>query len=67
MLVVTCRWHVRLDVSGIGSVAKLLEVSVLSTDPEPLLTQLIRERVGSPGPVRMLRDDGTGEYPGRTR
>jgi hypothetical protein len=35
---VTCRWHVRLDVSGIGSVAKLLEVSVLSTDPEPLLT-----------------------------
>jgi hypothetical protein len=35
---VTCRWHVRLDVSGIGPVANLLKVSVLSTDPEPLLT-----------------------------
>jgi hypothetical protein len=35
---VTCRWHVRLDVSRIGSVAKLLEVSVLGTDPEPLMT-----------------------------
>jgi hypothetical protein len=35
---VTCRWHVRLDVSGFGRVADSAEVSVLVTDPEPLLT-----------------------------
>jgi hypothetical protein len=34
---VTCRWHVRLDVSGVGSVANLSKVSVLIADPEPLL------------------------------
>jgi hypothetical protein len=36
--IVTCRWHGRLDVSGVWSVANLSETSVLSTDPEPLLT-----------------------------
>jgi hypothetical protein len=35
---VTCRWHVLLDVSGIGTVASLSKVSVLTVYPEPLLT-----------------------------
>jgi hypothetical protein len=35
---VTCRWHVRLDVSWIGSVANSAKVTVLRSDPEPLLS-----------------------------
>jgi hypothetical protein len=35
---VTCRWHVRLDVSWIGSVANSAEMTVLRTDPKPLLS-----------------------------
>jgi hypothetical protein len=34
---VTCRWHVRLDVSGIWPVAKVAKATVLGADPEPLL------------------------------
>jgi hypothetical protein len=37
-LLVTCRWHVLLDVSGDWAVAKSAEMSVLVSDPEPLLT-----------------------------
>jgi hypothetical protein len=35
---VTCRWHVRLDVSWVGSVANSAEVTVLRSDPKPLLS-----------------------------
>jgi hypothetical protein len=35
---VTCRWHVRLDVSWVGSVANSAKVTVLRSDPEPLLS-----------------------------
>jgi hypothetical protein len=35
--VVTCRWHARLDVSGVLSVANSAKVTILCTDPEPLL------------------------------
>jgi hypothetical protein len=34
---VTCRWHARLDVSWVGAVANSAQVTVLCTDPEPLL------------------------------
>jgi ankyrin repeat protein len=34
---VTCRWHVLLDVSWVGSVANSAEMSVLRSDPKPLL------------------------------
>jgi hypothetical protein len=34
---VTCRWHVRLDVSWVLSVANSAKVTILGTDPEPLL------------------------------
>jgi hypothetical protein len=64
---VTCRWHVRLDVSGVGSVANLAKVSVLVTDPEPLLTELVCDLTGVFGVIRVFRDDGTGGYPGQTR
>jgi hypothetical protein len=35
---VTCRWHVLLDVSWVGSVANSAKVTVLRSDPEPLLS-----------------------------
>jgi hypothetical protein len=35
---VTCRWHVRLDVSKVRSVANSSQKSVLIADPKPLLT-----------------------------
>jgi hypothetical protein len=35
---VTCRWHVRLDVSWVGSVANAAEMTVLRADPKPLLS-----------------------------
>jgi hypothetical protein len=35
---VTCRWHVRLDVSKVRSVADSSQKSVLIADPKPLLT-----------------------------
>jgi hypothetical protein len=65
--IVTCRWHVQLDVSWIGSVANSAEMSVLSLDPEPLLTEVVGELTGFLHEIRVLRDDGAGEYPGRTR
>jgi hypothetical protein len=34
---VTCRWHARLDVSWVLSVANSVKVTILCTDPEPLL------------------------------
>jgi hypothetical protein len=33
---VTCRWHVLLDVSEVGAVAKSAEMLVLVSDPKPL-------------------------------
>jgi hypothetical protein len=36
-LSVTCRWHARLDVSWVGSVANSAKVTILCSDPEPLL------------------------------
>jgi hypothetical protein len=35
---VTCRWHALLDVSWVGSVANSAKVTVLRSDPEPLLS-----------------------------
>jgi hypothetical protein len=40
---VTCRWHVLLDVSWVGSVAKSAEVTVLRSDPKPLLSESVGE------------------------
>jgi hypothetical protein len=37
-VLVTCRWHARLDVSWVGSVANSTEVTVLRSDPKPLLS-----------------------------
>jgi hypothetical protein len=34
---VTCRWHVRLDVSWVRAVANSTKVTILCSDPEPLL------------------------------
>jgi hypothetical protein len=48
-------------------VANLAEMSVLSLDPEPLLAESVGELTGVLHEIRVLRDDGTGEYPGRTR
>jgi hypothetical protein len=40
---VTCRWHVPLDVSWVGSVAKSAEMTVLRSDPKPLLSESVGE------------------------
>jgi hypothetical protein len=65
--IVTCRWHILLDVSGIGSVANSMEMAVLSSDPKPLMVESFSELTGFWSDIRRLRDDGAGEYPGRTR
>jgi hypothetical protein len=61
---VTCRWHARLDVSGVRVVANSSEVAVLCSDSEPLLAESFGEQMGFRYDVRWFRDDGTGEYPG---
>jgi hypothetical protein len=65
--VVTCQWHVWLDVSWIRAVASSTEVSVLGSDPKPLLAESLGEYTGFWDEVRVFRRDGAGEYPGRTR
>jgi hypothetical protein len=40
---VTCRWHVLLDVSWVGSVANSAKVTILRSDPKPLLSQSVGE------------------------
>jgi hypothetical protein len=64
---VTCRWHVRLDVSWVGVVANSMEVAILSLDSEPLLTESFGELTGLWDNVRMFRSHSAGEYPGQTR
>jgi hypothetical protein len=64
---VTCRWHVLLDVSWVGSVTNSTEVTVLRSDPEPLLPESVGELMRVFAVIRVNRDDGTGEYPARTR
>jgi hypothetical protein len=53
--------------SGVRSVANSTEVVVLSSDPKPLLTESFGELTGFRNDIGVLRDDGAGEYPGRTR
>jgi hypothetical protein len=43
---VTCRWHARLDVSWIRSVASSTEMAVLSLDSKPLLAESLGELTG---------------------
>jgi hypothetical protein len=64
---VTCRWHARLDVSWVQAVASLTEMTVLSSDSEPLLAESFSELTGFRGEVRVFRYDGAGGYPGQTR
>jgi hypothetical protein len=66
-LSVMCRWHAWLDVSWVGAVASLSAEMVLSSDPEPLLTESISELMGFRDSVRVFRCDSAGEYPGQTR
>jgi hypothetical protein len=54
-------------VSGFGSVANSTEVAVLGSDSEPLVAESFGKLTGLRDDIRMLRDDSTGEYPGRTR
>jgi hypothetical protein len=63
---VTCRWHTRLNVSWIGSVASLTEMAVLSLDSEPLLVESFGELMGFRDVIRRFHCDGAGEYPGQT-
>jgi hypothetical protein len=53
ILHVTCRWHVRLNVSGIGAVANSMELAVLSSDSVPLLAESFGELTGFRDGVRV--------------
>jgi hypothetical protein len=66
MLCVTCRWHVRLDVSWFWTVANMTEVVVLCSDSEPLLLESFSELTGFGYDIRWFRCDSAGEYPGQT-
>jgi hypothetical protein len=66
-LCVMCRWHVWLNVSWIRAVANSTEVTVLSSDSQPLLVESFSELTGFWDSVRVFRCDGAGEYPGQTR
>jgi hypothetical protein len=55
--IVTCRWHVLLDVSWVRSVASSMEMSVLSSDPEPLLAESFGELTGFLSEIRVFHDD----------
>jgi hypothetical protein len=54
-------------VSRIGTAANSTEVAVLCSDSKPLLAESFSELMGFWHEIRVLRDDGAGEYPGRTR
>jgi hypothetical protein len=63
---VTCRWHVRLNVSWGRSVANSTEMMVLCSDSKPLLAESFCELTGFWYQIRRFCGDGAGEYPGRT-
>jgi hypothetical protein len=67
LIIVMCRWHVRLDVSWVLTVANLTEFVVLCLDPKPLMVKVFCEQTGFQDGIRRFCCDSTGEYPGQTR